>query len=309
MVLVVFVALSLEGLPFNASDMMLWMPAMGLLLGALLFPSSQARFDPHAQVIFLRFERWGYARQDEFSFSEIESLRRFERGVADSSGLVSRFALRVHQREWPLFAGWVEQQRADEAETRLRALLPFLPVENSPPPNRGAELPSLAAQGTLQLVPEGVRVRKSCAFERVACCLFAAPLLATTVYARDVLEPFQKVGMSLLGLVIVLMAVFLDSFEWRFDERQRRVFGWQRVAGFKRKREFDFDAIQGLRREEFTVKVEDVPLERARLFLQVADERLPLSPSNLSLAQADELQNALESSLGDLQVERVHLQQ
>ena len=73
-----FGVMTLENLPVNAADAMVFVVTLGFLFGALMFASTEARFDPRAQTVFYCRNQWGCERKREFKFAEIEALRRVE---------------------------------------------------------------------------------------------------------------------------------------------------------------------------------------------------------------------------------------
>jgi len=302
--LVFCVSLSFEGLRINEVDALAFTTMFGFILGALSFPSTSARLDAQTQTLFWQREWWGCKREQTLRFSEIESIRRIECYETGKMELRVRFRLVVQGRELPLLPSSQLPEQADELEKCLRALLPGCPINPSRQANALDNQLPLVAQRDLRMTSDGgLTVCRSVTFERVACLALAACFLLTLFHAAAGLETFQKVGFAVLVLGCLATAIALQSREWRFDPQAKRLVLLEERAGFKKKRVFDFADVRDIRRESYVVKLDDAPpYTRFRLFLQIgeANEPLLLSPKDLTLAQADELEGAVRHVLNSV---------
>jgi hypothetical protein len=143
--LIGFIALTMENLPLSSADVMVFVSMLGLFAGALIFPSSQVRFDSRAQKLFHEREQWGRKRERQCDFAGIKSLRRVERYGTGEIGLRVHFWVNVGGEELPL-PNALSPGEADELEARLRALLPDCPFETSSPLGKAENLPPLSSR-------------------------------------------------------------------------------------------------------------------------------------------------------------------
>jgi len=300
--LVFCVSLGFEGLPINEVDALAFTAMFGFFIGALILPSSSARFDAQTQTLSYQRDKWGYKQERTFRFSEIESIKRMEVYEAEETGVRLRFRLVAQGRELLLLPNSLLPEQAKELEELLRALLPECPINTSTKPNPADNQLSLKADGDLKTTEPGISIVSSSAtFTRIMCLLSATFFLLALYFLAAGLETFQKVGFGVAASGFFLGACLIQRREWRFDSGQKQVVLLEERAGFKKKRVFDFADVREIRRESYVVELDGAPLcERFRLFLQIgeADVDLVLSPKDLTRAQADELERAVCDVLG-----------
>lgn len=301
-----FGVMTLENLPLNAADVMVFVVTLGFLFRALMFASTEARFEPRIQTVFYCRNQWGYKRKREFKFAEIESLRRIECFQTGEMGLRVRFSLRVGGKELPLCPDALSTEQADQLEARLRDLLPSCPIEVGPKPEREIEQVLLSegahrlwVEGALERSPDGtLRVQRSATFDRLGSILIGSAFFAYSMFRFEI-DSAKGVGLVLVALACVLGSLTFHSFEFRFDPHKRHVVLIEEVFGLQKERIFEFSSIHAIRRKSWTTNEGDAPpRERFHLFLQIGDEEFNISPKELSRAQADELQTVVEDALG-----------
>lgn len=300
-----FGVMTLENLPVNAADVMVFVVMLGFSFGSLMFTSSEAHFDPHSRSVFYRRDQWGCEQKHEFKFAEIEALRRVEHFHTGEMRLRVRFSLRVSGEELPLCADALSFQYADKLEARLRDLLPSCPIEVGPKPEREIEkvFSSEAASrlwdaGALEKSPDGIlKVQRSAMLNRFGSISIGIGFFAYSICFES--DPAGGVDLMLVALSCVLGSLTFHSLKLRFEPHDRRVVLIEEAFGFERTRTFEFDSIQAIWRKSWLTNEEDAPpRELFHLFLQIGDEEFNISPKDLSRAQADELQSVLENALG-----------
>lgn len=299
----VSVILTFNDVPLGDFDAPLLVLMFGFFIGALAFPSTFARFDAQTQTLFLQREQWGLSREKTLQFSEIESIKRIVVYQTGRVALAMNFRLVVNGREVPLTSKSLPLQQANELEEYLRAILPRCPVSPVIKENFTVSGRSLTEQEALIETNRDVLiVRSPVVLARVGYFVLTVASAFTFWNTENAVHPFLRFCFVVVAWFCLIATFEFRPREWRFDSQDKQVILLEvRVKGNK-ERVFQFEDIRGIRRESFIIKPEAAPsYELFRLFIQIGGNTkgLLLSPKDLTLAQADELERAVRDVLGD----------
>jgi len=301
--LVFCVSLGFKGASIGEVDFLAFILMFGPITRALSLPLLEARFDAQTQMLFYEWEQWGWKREHNLRFTEIQSLRRVECYETGEMGLKVRLRLVTQEQELSLWPGSLSLRQADEVEERLRVLLPMCPINPPIQVSASNKKRPLLNRNTFQMTSGGgLIVRRFVPANKVESLAWAFFIFMFLLCLFGSMKEFGKSCLVFLVLASPFTVAAVQSKEWQFCPQEKKLILLTNCVGVKKQRVFDFADIRAVRRELHLFKPEDGPsYELFRLFLQIgeANEDLMLSPKDLTLVQADELERAVREVLGD----------